>query len=235
MNRKFLVSVGALVLTAWCVASPLRAQNTASGAAHAPASIFHVVPTPNENPDNFLSAASASSPNDIWAVGESTIHFDGTKWTAFPAPMILGDNTGDLQGVVDISPTSAWAVGNLGNGNSTQVIEQWNGTQWNVFPGPTFAPHDEPLLFAATATSANDVWAVGALGSPMLTSLSYSSSILTAPVGPPPPRPIPIPRFSSEPRPMPPTTYGRWAIPDSWVAPPKASSSISTGPIGKVY
>jgi hypothetical protein len=45
-------------------------------------SIFQVVPTPNENFNNGLFAVSASSPSDIWAVGQSTIHFDGTTWTA---------------------------------------------------------------------------------------------------------------------------------------------------------
>jgi hypothetical protein len=58
---------------------------------------FQVVPTPNENVNSELFAASASSPNDIWAVGQSTIHFDGTAWTAFPAPMIKGDNKSFLQ------------------------------------------------------------------------------------------------------------------------------------------
>jgi hypothetical protein len=74
-------------------------------------SIFQVVPTPNENFNNGLFAVSASSPSDIWAVGQSTIHYDGTTWTAFPAPFINGDNTSFLQGVADISPTEAWAVG----------------------------------------------------------------------------------------------------------------------------
>ena len=53
-------------------------------------SIFEVIPTPNENLNNALFAASASSANDIWALGDSTIHFDGAKWTAFPAPLIDG-------------------------------------------------------------------------------------------------------------------------------------------------
>ena len=51
---------------------------------------FQVVPTPNANSNSELFAPSASSPNDIWAVGQSTIHFDGTTWRAFPAPMIKG-------------------------------------------------------------------------------------------------------------------------------------------------
>jgi len=80
-------------------------------------STFQVIPTPNENSNSELFAASASSPTDIWAVGQSTIHFDGTTWTAFPAPMIKGDNNSFLQGVVDISPTLAWAAGNVSDGH----------------------------------------------------------------------------------------------------------------------
>src|ERR1700693_2593180 len=74
-------------------------------------SIFKVVPTPNGNKFNSsIFAASASSPTDIWGVGDSTMHFNGSKWTAFPAPLINGENSAFLQGVVDISPTEAWAV-----------------------------------------------------------------------------------------------------------------------------
>ena len=126
---------------------------------------FQVVPTPSENFNNGLSAVSAFSPSDIWAVGQETIHFDGTKWTAFQAPGIKGDNTSFLGGVADISPTDAWAVGtvNIGQANPGQVIEHWNGTQWNVFPGPSFAAGDQPELKAMTAISENDIWAVGTL------------------------------------------------------------------------
>jgi hypothetical protein len=128
-------------------------------------SIFEAVATPNENFDNGLQAASASSASDIWAVGQSTIHFDGASWTAFPAPGIKGDNTGYLAGVVDISPTLAWAAGtvNVGEANPGQVIEQWDGTRWSVVTGPKFAAGDQPSIFAMTSTSADDVWAIGSL------------------------------------------------------------------------
>jgi len=128
-------------------------------------SIFLVVPTPNEYFNNGLQAVSAFSPSDIWAVGSSTIHFDGAKWTAFPAPGMKGDNTSFLGGVADISPTDAWAAGTvgIGQGQTGQVIERWDGTQWNVFPGPSFAAGDQPSLKAMTAISANDIWAVGSL------------------------------------------------------------------------
>jgi hypothetical protein len=140
-------------------------QGTPANAQTGAGSIFHVVPTPNGNKfDSGLFAASASSANDVWAVGNSTIHFDGTKWTAFPAPLINGQLTADLQGIVDISPTLAWAVGNITLGaNAGQIIEQWNGTKWNLFPNPTFPPNSQSDLFAMTSTSANDIWAVGNL------------------------------------------------------------------------
>jgi hypothetical protein len=139
-------------------------QATSALSKTKPGSTFKVVPTPNENFNSNLFAASASSPNDIWAVGQSTIHFDGTKWTAFQAPFINGENTAYLQGVVDISPTLAWAVGNESNNERSpfqQVIEQWDGKEWSVFPNPTFPPNSQADLFALTSTSANDIWAVG--------------------------------------------------------------------------
>ena len=129
-----------------------------------PGSSFQVVPTPNQNVNSELFAASASSPSDIWAVGQSAIHFDGTKWTAFPAPMIRGDNNSFLQGVVTISPTLAWAAGNVtGGAHPGQVIEQWNGTKWSLFPSPRFGKKDQADVFAMTSSSANDVWAIGSL------------------------------------------------------------------------
>ena len=92
------------------------------------------------------------------------MHFNGTKWTAFPAPLITGDLTADLQGVVDISPTLAWAVGNITLGaNPGQIIERWNGTKWSLFPNPKLLPNSQADLFAITSTSANDIWAVGNL------------------------------------------------------------------------
>lgn len=155
------------IVTSALVAGLLAAlfSSIPAQAQSGPSSIFQDVPTPNENFDNGLQAASASSPTDIWAVGQSTIHFDGATWTAFPAPKILGDNTGYLAGVVDISPTLAWAAGtvNIGLANPGQVIEQWNGTEWSLFPGPKFGAEEQPSIFAMTSTSANDIWAIGSL------------------------------------------------------------------------
>ena len=155
-------------------------QGTPTNALTEAGSIFHVVPTPNGNKSNSsLFAASASSANDIWAVGNSTIHFAGTKWTAFSAPLINGDLTADLQGVIDISPTQAWAVGNvIFEANPGQIIEQWDGTKWSLFPNPTFPPNSQADLFAMTSTSANDIWAVGNLVQDLSNGQALSFNLL---------------------------------------------------------
>jgi hypothetical protein len=140
-------------------------QGTPAVAQANAGSTFQVVPTPNGNKSNSsIFAASASSATDIWAVGDSTMHFNGTDWTAFPAPLINGELTADLQGVVDISSTEAWAVGNVTLGaNPGQIIEKWNGTKWSLFPNPTLLPNSQGDLFGMTSTSATDIWAVGNL------------------------------------------------------------------------
>ena len=127
-------------------------------------SIFKVVPTPNDNPNDILLAVSASSPSDIWAVGETAIHYDGTEWKAFRVSMIQGLNNGQLMGVADISPTDAWAAGFADTdefGPPNQVIEHWDGTQWSLFPNPPFPPNAQPTPRAMTAIDGHDIWAVG--------------------------------------------------------------------------
>jgi hypothetical protein len=157
VKRKFSAVMFFGLAVALFQGSPAQGQTRAN-------STFEVVPTPNENSNSELLAASASSPSDIWAVGQSTIHFDGTTWTAFPAPMIKGDNNSFLQGVVAISPTLAWAAGNVTDGpHLGQVIEQWNGTKWSLFPSPKFGKKERADIFAMTSSSANDVWAIGSL------------------------------------------------------------------------
>jgi hypothetical protein len=144
--------------------APLLADGQAASEAAPPPTTFRVVPTPNPNFNNGLQAVSASSANDIWAVGEAAMHYDGKKWTAFPLSQ-AGGAISNMSGVADFSPTLAWAVGdvNVGEANPNQVIEQWNGTEWSVFPGPTFAAGDQPNLKGLTAISSDDMWAVGDL------------------------------------------------------------------------
>ena len=152
----------ALILTVSVIISRVHAQTSANQAA----AVFHVVTTPSGHPSPFqndLHSVSASSATDIWAVGQTGIHFDGTKWTAFSMPMIRGDNTSKLAGVVDFAPNNVWAVGLTGItlGTSNQVIEHFNGTKWSISPGPKFQSGDQPSLESLTAISPTDMWAGG--------------------------------------------------------------------------
>jgi hypothetical protein len=129
-------------------------------------SIFKVVPVPNIRAFPFhsdLSAVSASSATDIWAVGQSGVHFNGTKWTAFVLPDIAGDLTSGLTGVADLAPNNVWAVGNvdIDEPNPNQVIEHFDSTKWSVSPGPSFTATDQPDLQGVAAISSTDMWATG--------------------------------------------------------------------------
>jgi uncharacterized membrane protein len=129
-------------------------------------SVFKVIPTPNGHPKPFqndLHSVSASSRSDIWAVGQTAIHFNGSKSMAFSMPDIHGDNTSRIPGVVDLAPNNVWAVGliNIGLSNPNQIIEHFDGTAWSIATGPTFLPNDEPSLESITAISPSDMWAAG--------------------------------------------------------------------------
>lgn len=129
--------------------------------ASAQTSIFQIVPTPDQNEfNNALYASSASSPNDIWAVGNITIHFDGKHWKDFPAPGAMDDSS-HLSGVLTFSPTLAWAGG--GGDDKGQIIDQWNGKKWERLQGLPFPPAYYPYVMTMSATSANDIWVTGSI------------------------------------------------------------------------
>lgn len=130
---------------------------------------------------NSLSAVSATSSTDAWAVGrfandqfgtgaKSLIeHWNGFAWSVVksPASPLSGSI---LNGITAISPTDAWAVGNAfsnnnfnsNNSKEQTLIEHWNGTSWAIVESPD--PANEAQLFAITALSATDIWVVGGYG-----------------------------------------------------------------------
>jgi hypothetical protein len=161
--RRFLLLVAGVAVTS---STPLAVHAQVSQAPTS--SIFKAVETPNIRAFPFhsdLSAVSASSATDIWAVGQSGVHFNGTKWTAFAMPLIAGDLTSGLVGVADLAPNNVWAVGdiNLHEDNPNQVIEHYDGAAWSVATGPTFQPTDQPYLTGLAAISSTDMWAAGSI------------------------------------------------------------------------
>ena len=97
---------------------------------------WKVVQSPNaNNTGNFLWALSATSPTDIWAVGDRVapsvpvktlvLHFDGTNWSVVPSPNPV--NTGDLSAnvltsVQATSPTDVTAVGWIRDSGTQRVL-----------------------------------------------------------------------------------------------------------------
>jgi hypothetical protein len=134
---------------------------------------WSVVPSPN--PSGFIAnqlfAVSAFSANNIWAAGTSqtnnnvtqtlTEHWNGTAWSVVPS-VNPGASFSTLKGVVAVSSTNAWAVGNYTNqqGASQTLTEQWNGTAWSVVPSAN--PASDNYLFGVTRVpGSNQLWAVG--------------------------------------------------------------------------
>src|SRR5580692_1781277 len=108
-----------------------------------------------------LSAVSASSSRDAWAVGTQTgatapnlsEHWNGTTWTRVPVPTLRGQFFG-LGSIADISPADAWATGR--SYDLAQILH-WNGKAWSRVPIPSLGSSG---LGAIGAASASDIWAV---------------------------------------------------------------------------
>jgi hypothetical protein len=107
-----------------------------------------------------LRAVSASSADDVWAVGAgTTCHFDGSSWTpARPAAPVAGRRL-DLSGVAVLGPTEAWAVGRTVYGCGERVctigeVQRWNGAGWTTFATPGVD------VRGVHAVAPDDVWAI---------------------------------------------------------------------------
>ena len=143
-------------------------------------SSWSIVPNPralstdSANASESLSAVSAVSADDVWAVGSympnpdvgppmlfQTLieHWDGTSWSIVPSPN-LGISSNQLNGVTAVSANDVWAVGSGGN---ETLVEHWNGTSWSIVPSPITLT--QAVLNGVTAVSAIDVWAVGYINS----------------------------------------------------------------------
>jgi hypothetical protein len=125
--------------------------------------------------DNSLGAIAASSPSDVWAVGnflpdaaksnhDATLsfaeHYGGRQWTVVRTPN-AGPNFTTLFGVA-ASQGRAWAVGVRQDGRYADraLIETWDGKKWTIADNPQPGPVRD-ILFGASALSPSDVWAVG--------------------------------------------------------------------------
>jgi len=144
-------------------------------------SAWKLVPSPNPGGTSGVSQLSAvaySSRSRAWAVGYSSAggvdqamieRWNGASWKVVNSPTLPGSS---LQGISVVSPSDAWAVGDVGTGpgQSQTVIEHWNGASWSRVPSPNPGTTLQNLD-SVSAVSASDVWAAG--------YYSYSGQIQT--------------------------------------------------------
>jgi hypothetical protein len=118
-------------------------------------------------------SVSASSAEDIWAVGyiggkEDTrnlaIHWDGKAWQIVTTPNPnLGANY--LESVVALAPDNAWAVGDSSYEQKLNaIILHWDGETWTPMSLGFLEDIPNPSLYSISASSATDLWAAGVMG-----------------------------------------------------------------------
>ena len=142
-----------------------------------------------------LSAVSAVSPTDIWAVGSDSTgplieNFNGTSWSVVAAPTPAGASSAEFSAVSALASNNVWAVGSSVTVNSSGVsvssplVEHYNGTSWSIQTTPATGGS----LNAVAVVSPTDVWAVGGTGSAdLIENLTARAGVSSRPHHHPPP------------------------------------------------
>jgi hypothetical protein len=171
-------------------ALPLAAGAVATGALAADGTVRPGVKVPalSAQTGEGLSAITAISPTNIWAVGSwgnrktniegpLVMHFNGTRWTQVSAPTPASSlrNAG-LSSIAVASPSSIWAAGRyVLKGpftGETPYVLHFNGKAWTRVHTPAIAG---VRLWSAAAVGSN-AWFGGDHGAdPMLLHLAGSS------------------------------------------------------------
>lgn len=111
--------------------------------------------------------------NDVWIAGSYSPtlslkaplyeHFDGTKWTVVPNPVVGGGGT--IRGLSAASPHDIWAVGTYRTSSTNPIdlplIEHWNGSRWSMINQKYSSTFATGSLIAVSTLSTNNVWMVG--------------------------------------------------------------------------
>jgi hypothetical protein len=135
------------------------------------------VQTPDPDNGNLLTAVTAISSTNVWAVGlhyappmyigqPLFAHWNGMRWSRVASPAVPGNV--NLQGVSGVSAKDVWAVGVTSGPSETDTLAMhWDGTGWTVFPTPN--PGTTSQLFGVSAAASDNVYAAGdVIGAPGL-------------------------------------------------------------------
>lgn len=134
---------------------------------------WSIVPSPvSARPHTLLTAITAASATDVWAVGVDASngtpvplaeHWNGTAWSVIPVPP--GNGRSALYAVSADGSGGVWVAGDQtlqGTANlAAPLIEHWNGTAWSVQQLPGIG---NSKLLSIYAASPGDVWAGGLFG-----------------------------------------------------------------------
>jgi hypothetical protein len=160
--------IGAAMLTPAAPASAAPVATAAGG--------WTAQTIPSTGNNTLLTAVSARTGNDAWAVGEQFVgagqtpappvayHWIGNQWSLVPTPS-LGVSA-SFSGVSASSATDAWAVGFsvLGHHQDSTLLEHWNGQAWSVDTAAEVTGYAAGLTSVVDLSSSN-AWAVGQGGS----------------------------------------------------------------------
>lgn len=136
---------------------------------------------------NQLSGITATSSNNVWAVGSAggsplSIQWDGNAWNVVTTQVGSGLSSERFTAVSATASNDVWAVGQ-GKGFFTNqtfaTIRHWDGVRWSqkiCYAASASNPPDgyegggpDAYFTGVVAAASNDVWAVGARGSgPMI-------------------------------------------------------------------
>jgi hypothetical protein len=111
-----------------------------------------------------LIAVTATSPDDVWAVGNSSedqavaLHYDGSSWKQVTDLPISGLYA-ELRGIAANGPDDVWAVGRVLTSESDTghaLVMHWDGSSWKQVKAPSQAG---PL--SSVAVTPSGIVAVG--------------------------------------------------------------------------
>ena len=108
-----------------------------------------------------LSAVSAASSDDVWAVGGGdtlVVHWDGTSWTPVSVPTSSPAYFAD---VVAISANNVWVAGaRYPSSIGDAIVMHWNGSEWTE-SAPARVGSEMNRLEGLAVAPGDDVWVVG--------------------------------------------------------------------------
>jgi hypothetical protein len=142
----------------WAVGGPTYVDNTANAfIEHWNGTTWSIFPSPKLQKGAVLSAVTAISASDVWAVGDVNParegllveHWDGTSWSVVSSPAFTG--AGPSIGVSADAGNDVWIA-------DGPIFLHFDGTSWSQLPGSP-----KPLINAGpvTAISPTNVWAAG--------------------------------------------------------------------------